>query len=47
MGSKVFTNADGEMLILPQVNGVKFVTEFGIIVAEPGELVVIPKGVRF
>ena len=27
--------------------GVKFVTEFGIIVAEPGEIVIIPKGVRF
>ena len=40
-------NADGEMLIVPQVNEVKFVTEFGILIAEPGEIVVIPKGVRF
>ena len=47
MERKFFMNADGEMLIVPQVNEVKFVTEFGILIAEPGEIVVIPKGVRF
>ncbi len=47
MGRRYFYNADGELLIVPQLNQVRFVTEFGLIVAEPGEIVVIPRGVRF
>jgi homogentisate 1,2-dioxygenase len=47
MDRKVFINNDGEMLIVPQENKVRFVTEFGLIVAETGEIVIIPKGVRF
>ena len=47
MTDEVFWNADGEMLILPQEGRVRFVTEFGVIDAEPGELVVIPRGVKF
>ncbi|MEM1099947.1 MAG: homogentisate 1,2-dioxygenase [Pseudomonadota bacterium] len=47
MGHRAFMNADGEMLIVPQENPARFVTEFGILIAEPGEIVVIPKGVRF
>ena len=47
MERKVFINCDGEMLIIPESNGIKVVTEFGIINAEPGEIAVIPKGVRF
>ena len=47
MERKVFINCDGEMLIIPESNSIKVVTEFGIINAEPGEIAVIPKGVRF
>lgn len=47
MEDRFFMNADGEMLFVPQLNKQKFVTEFGILVAEPGDIVVIPKGVRF
>ncbi|MDE0112767.1 MAG: homogentisate 1,2-dioxygenase [Albidovulum sp.] len=47
MGKKCFQNSDGEMLMIPQRSKLKFVTEFGIIIAEPGEIVIIPKGVRF
>ncbi|MEL7107560.1 MAG: homogentisate 1,2-dioxygenase [Pseudomonadota bacterium] len=47
MERRAFMNADGEMLFVPQENSTKFVTEFGIIIAEPGEIVVMPKGVRF
>ena len=47
MKDEVFWNADGEFLILPQEGRVCFFTEFGIIDAEPGELVVIPRGVKF
>jgi len=47
MVDKVFYNADGEMLIVPQQGRHRFVTELGIIEAEPQEIVVIPRGVRF
>ena len=47
MTQRAFYNADGEMLILPQQGRLRFVTEFGVIEAEPQEIVVIPRGVRF
>ena len=47
MENRFFQDADGELLVVPQQNRVRFLTEFGIIVAEPGEIVVIPRGVRF
>ena len=47
MDDEVFYNCDGEMLILPQAGRMRFFTEFGIIEAEPGEIVVIPRGVKF
>ncbi len=47
MRERVFYNADGEMLIVPQLGRHRFVTELGIIEAEPHEIVVIPRGVRF
>ena len=42
-----FYNADGEMLFVPQKGSLRFVTEFGVIDAEPGEIAVIPRGVKF
>jgi len=47
MENRAFYNADGEMLILPQQGRLRFVTELGVIEAEPQEIVVIPRGVRF
>jgi homogentisate 1,2-dioxygenase len=47
MGAKAFYNADGEMLIVPQQGRHRFVTELGVLEAEPQEIVVIPRGVRF
>ena len=47
MGRRVFYNADGEMLIVLQQGRQRFVTELGVIEAEPQEIVVIPRGVRF
>src|SRR5260370_29099551 len=35
------------MLFVPQQGNLRFVTEFGRIDAEPGEIVVIPRGVKF
>jgi homogentisate 1,2-dioxygenase len=47
MVDRFFYNADGEMLVVPQQGGVRFVTELGVIDVVPGEIAVIPCGVRF
>lgn len=47
MEKRFFYNADGEMLFVPEKGGATFRTEFGVIAAEPGEIVVIPRGVKF
>ena len=47
MADDYFTNADGELLILPQQGGLRLRTEFGIIEAGPGQIAVIPRGVKF
>ncbi len=41
-----FSNADGEMLIVPQLGGLRLATELGILEASPGEICVIPRGVK-
>jgi homogentisate 1,2-dioxygenase len=47
MEERFFYNADGELLIVPQVGRLRFATELGTIDAGPLEVVVIPRGVRF
>lgn len=47
MTDRVFYSADGELLIVPQQGAHRFVTEFGIVEAGPGHVVLIPRGVRF
>jgi homogentisate 1,2-dioxygenase len=47
MTDEYFYNADGEMLVVVQSGKIRFRTEFGIIDAEPGEVVVLPRGVKF
>ena len=42
-----FYNADGELLIVPQQGALTFFTEFGRIDVTPGEICVIPRGVKF
>ncbi len=47
MTDRFFCNADGELLIVPQLGTLHFRTEFGRIDVAPQEIVVIPRGVRF
>ena len=47
MTGRVFQNADGELLIVPQQGSLRLVTELGLIDVAPGEVAVIPRGVRF
>ena len=44
---RCFYDADGELLIVPQQGELKLKTEFGILVVVPGEIAVIPRGVKF
>ena len=46
MVDEYFYNADGEMLVVPQQGSLRFCTEFGVIEVEPGEIAVIPRGVK-
>ena len=47
MGDRYFYNADAEMLIVPEMGRLGFLTELGPIQAGPGSIVCIPRGVRF
>jgi len=47
MTDRVFFNADGELLIVPQEGRLDCVTELGRLEAAPGEILLIPRGVRF
>ncbi|MFE3769377.1 homogentisate 1,2-dioxygenase [Streptomyces sp. NPDC057579] len=47
MERRVFGNADGELLIVPERGGLLLRTEFGLLRAEPGHVALIPRGVRF
>src|SRR3954465_11588849 len=46
MEDEYFYNADGELLFVPQQGELRLWTEFGIIDIEPGEIAVIPRGVK-
>ncbi|MFI1307799.1 homogentisate 1,2-dioxygenase [Streptomyces sioyaensis] len=47
MDRRVFSSADGELLIVPERGGLLLRTELGLLRAEPGEVALIPRGVRF
>ena len=47
MQNRMFCNADGEMLIVPQEGGLLLATELGRLELSPGEIALIPRGVRF
>ena len=47
MEGRYFYNADGELLIVPQLGRLKIRTELGVLDIEPQEIAVVPRGVRF
>lgn len=47
MRDRVFSDADGELLIVPEHGGLLLRTEFGLLRADPGHVALIPRGVRF
>lgn len=47
MEDRVFSDSDGELLIVPEHGGLLLRTELGLLRAEPGHVALIPRGVRF
>jgi homogentisate 1,2-dioxygenase len=47
MTNRVFYDADGELLVVPWEGELVFVTELGRLGVAPGEIAVIPRGVKF
>ena len=47
MAKRCFYNADGEMLFVPETGGLRFRTEMGVLDVAPGEIAVMPRGVKF
>jgi len=47
MERRVFVDADGEMLIIPQQGALRVLTELGMLELEPGWVGVVPRGVKF
>lgn len=44
---RVFFNADGEWLIVPEQGRLRLVTELGVLEVEPLEIAVLPRGMKF
>ncbi|HEX8124649.1 MAG TPA: homogentisate 1,2-dioxygenase [Allosphingosinicella sp.] len=47
MKARFFFNADGEMLFIPEQGRLELLTEMGRIEVAPGEVALVPRGVRF
>ncbi|WP_308515626.1 homogentisate 1,2-dioxygenase [Sphingomonas flavescens] len=47
MENRVLVDADGEMLIIPQLGGLRIASELGRLEVPPGTIAVIPRGVKF
>ncbi|HWI28734.1 MAG TPA: homogentisate 1,2-dioxygenase [Stellaceae bacterium] len=47
MTDRVFYDADGELLIVPQQGPLRLATELGVLTVAPGEIAVVPRGLRF
>ncbi|MGZ3742389.1 MAG: homogentisate 1,2-dioxygenase [Pseudobdellovibrionaceae bacterium] len=47
MGRRYMMNADGDYLFVLQSGSVQIKTEFGVIEAEPGEIAIVPRGIKF
>jgi homogentisate 1,2-dioxygenase len=47
MQDRFFYDADGELLIVPQLGNLSLFSELGILAVGPGEICVIPRGTKF
>lgn len=44
---RYFSSSDGEWLVVPQEGALLFHTELGLLDVKPGEIIVIPRGIKF
>ena len=47
MTDRYFVDADGELLFVPELGPVVLHTELGVLEVAPGEIAVVPRGIRF
>jgi homogentisate 1,2-dioxygenase len=47
MREAFFYDADGELMFVPEEGRIRLATEFGVIDAQPCEIVIVPRGVKF
>ena len=47
MRARYFYDADGELMLVPQQGELSLFTELGLLRAKPGEIAVIPRGMKF
>jgi len=47
MSERYFWNADGELMFVPQQGALELFTELGRIELKPGEIAVVPRGMKF
>jgi homogentisate 1,2-dioxygenase len=47
MHDRFFYDADGELLIVPQLGALRLHTEFGILEVQPAEIALVPRGIKF
>lgn len=47
MQQRAFVDTDGELLFVPQQGALRLVTELGVLGVAPGEIAVVPRGLKF
>src|SRR5262249_22093737 len=47
MRARYFYDADGELMLVPQQGSLSLRTELGILKVSPGEIAVVPRGMKF
>lgn len=47
MDGRFFYNADGEMMLVPEMGSLKIFTELGVLEVSPGEVCCLPRGLKF
>ncbi|HEY3498273.1 MAG TPA: homogentisate 1,2-dioxygenase, partial [Polyangiaceae bacterium] len=47
MEERAFYDADGELLLLPELGALRILTELGVLDVRPGEVALLPRGLRF
>ena len=47
MTDRYFSTADGELMLVPQMGALRLFTELGLLEINPGEIAVIPRGLKF